>query len=162
MNVLSTLVSISDVSLMSPQILSTSPAYFFLPNRPEEEGCVFQPTRHAFGIFPLHSLSKVWGSSIQPPNNSVEARRLPSLLLMSLGPKSPSLALKFYIFPTYWTRRLVHEYSYRFRGTAAPYYEGERHWNRTISRKVKNTKISPFLHHNTTITQRELFFEKSI
>jgi hypothetical protein len=83
LNILSTLVSISDFSLMPLQILSTSPAHFFLPNRPEEEACGFQPTKHVFGIFPLNFLSKARALSIQPPNNSVKSRRLPSLLLMS-------------------------------------------------------------------------------
>ena len=37
-------------------------------------------------------------------------------------------------------------------------YEGGRCWNRTILRKVRNTKISLFSYYNITITQGKLFF----
>jgi hypothetical protein len=41
-------------------------------------------------------------------------------------------------------------------------YEGERFWNRTMSRKVRNIIIFLLLNHNIIITQYKLFFKKSI
>lgn len=106
MDILSALLSISNVSLMPLPILSTPPTnYFFLPNRPEE-GCVFQAIISlgfplslfvSFQILRIYSTPQSQiGESRQAASKS--SHDCPQSISCAIA-QSPTLALDFYISP---------------------------------------------------------------